>query len=101
MRTTDLNATRAATTSVRTIAARYRRRETIVLFVGVAAVLLAAVVALTYPGAGLDRVSAWQALIHPDSGFGTTVIYEWRLPRVTAAIVVGAGLAIAGTLFRP
>lgn len=100
MRTTDLNATRTATTSVRTIAARYRRREIIVLFVGIAAVLLAAVVALTYPGAGLDRVSAWQALIHPDSGFGTTVIYEWRLPRVTAAIVVGAGLAIAGTLFQ-
>ena len=88
MKPTELDTTRPTTTPVRAIAALYRRRETIVLFVGIVAVLLAAVIALTYPGAGLDRTTAWQALIHPDSGFGTTVIYEWRLPRVTAAIVV-------------
>ena len=100
MTTIDTGSIETSTPSVRAIATRYRRRERLVVFVGIAAVLLAATVALTFPGASLDRATAWQALIHPDSGFGTTVIYEWRLPRVTAAIVVGAGLAIAGTLFQ-
>lgn len=100
MSTLDKSPAGADTPSVRSIATRFRRREKIVLTSGLAAVCLAVLVALTFPGAGLDRAAAWQALIHPDSSFDTTVIYGWRLPRVTAAIVVGAGLAVAGTLFQ-
>ncbi|MBA8809341.1 iron complex transport system permease protein [Promicromonospora sukumoe] len=33
-------------------------------------------------------------------GFESTIVLEWRLPRVTAAILFGAALAISGALFQ-
>ena len=33
-------------------------------------------------------------------GFETTVVLEWRLPRVTAAVLFGAALALSGALFQ-
>ncbi|WJY88898.1 Ferric enterobactin transport system permease protein FepG [Corynebacterium confusum] len=87
---------------VRDIAARSRNRSRMVITLSAVVVLLAAVLALTFPGAGLNHGTAWQALIHPDPGsessLGARVVYGWRLPRVTAGALIGAGLAVAGTL---
>ncbi len=35
-----------------------------------------------------------------DGGFATTVVIGWRLPRVAAALALGAALAVAGALFQ-
>lgn len=46
----------------------------------------------------LEVVSA--AFAGPDGGFATTVVLEWRAPRVVAALAYGAALGIAGALFQ-
>lgn len=40
-----------------------------------------------------------QALLH-DDGFTSTVVREWRAPRVLGAMVLGAALAVSGAIFQ-
>lgn len=61
--------------------------------VGVWAVLLG-----DYPLALSDIWAAF--LSSPDAGFAQVVVLEWRLPRVVAATVFGAGLGAAGAMFQ-
>ena len=39
-------------------------------------------------------------LISDSPDFSSTVVLQWRLPRITAAVVFGAALAVAGALFQ-
>lgn len=68
--------------------------------VAIAVVVVLVLLALTFPGAGVGVRDNWVALSGAGDGFATTVVWEWRLPRVTAAVVVGAALAVAGALFQ-
>ena len=71
----------------------------------VTAVFLAAVIALslfslmvgTYK---LSIAEVFSALFGEMTGFKQTVVIDWRLPRVIAAIVFGAGLAVSGSIFQ-
>ncbi|MGC5629500.1 FecCD family ABC transporter permease [Georgenia sp. Z1344] len=65
-----------------------------------AAVLLAlTVLALGIGDYPLTPLEVLRAATGQD-GFPSTVVLEWRLPRVSAALVFGAALAVAGALFQ-
>ncbi len=40
------------------------------------------------------------AMFATDGGFATTIVLEWRLPRVLVALVFGAALALSGAIFQ-
>lgn len=48
----------------------------------------------------LSVVEVFSALSGELTGLKRTVVVDWRLPRVIAAIVFGAGLAISGAIFQ-
>lgn len=48
----------------------------------------------------LSVAEVFSALIGEMTGFKRTVVLEWRLPRIVAAIVFGAGLAVSGAIFQ-
>jgi iron complex transport system permease protein len=79
---------------------RVHRRTAVISLLLVLAVLITAAVTLVVPGAGIGTAEALAALTGRDGGFAATVVLSWRLPRVVAAILVGAGLAIAGAIFQ-
>jgi len=79
---------------------RLRPRSVVVGAATVAAILTLAVLSLgwgTYPVAP-DAVI--RALLGSGTALDTTVVVGWRLPRVLAAVTLGALLAIAGALFQ-
>jgi iron complex transport system permease protein len=40
------------------------------------------------------------AMFATDGGFDTTIVLEWRLPRVLVALAFGAALAVSGAVFQ-
>ena len=75
----------------------------------VGAALAAATAALVVLALGmgdypLSPAEVLSALVGPlvsgSPDFSSTVVLEWRLPRITAAVVFGAALAVAGALFQ-
>lgn len=68
----------------------------------VAALVLATMAyALLGPGAGQTSSDLLTALLHPGTeGFAPTVVWQWRAPRVVAALIVGMCLSISGVLFQ-
>ena len=75
-----------------------RRSRVAVAGLAVAAVLLA-LVALGLGDYPLGVVDVVRALVS-DQGFATTIVTEWRLPRVLVALAFGAALAVSGALFQ-
>ena len=78
---------------------RTGRRALLVPGVLAAAVALLALVALglgDYPMHPGEVIAA----LGGNQGFASTVVLEWRLPRVLAAVVFGAALAVSGALFQ-
>ena len=83
-------------------------RTTLALSVGAVLLMVvaAAAVAVGTSGVGPDRALA--IVVHRITGLGTvtwpasaeTIVWELRLPRVVAGMVVGAGLACAGAVFQ-
>ncbi|OUZ11149.1 iron ABC transporter permease [Aeromicrobium sp. PE09-221] len=75
--------------------------RTVVVCLGLLLVTCAVGVAGVVTG-DLDFTIAevWRALRDPDAGFDRVVILEWRVPRVTAAIVFGAALGASGAVFQ-
>lgn len=68
----------------------------------VAAVVVATMAyALLGPGAGQTTSDLVTALLPPATdGFAPTVLWQWRAPRVVAALIVGMCLGISGALFQ-
>ena len=57
--------------------------------------------ALTLGDYPLTPAQVWAALLDdPAAGFARTVVVEWRLPRILAAVVFGAALGAAGAVFQ-
>lgn len=75
-----------------------RRGRTTVAALAVAAVVLA-LVALGLGDYPLAVPEVVRALVS-DQGFATTIVTQWRLPRVLVALVFGAALAVSGALFQ-
>ena len=83
-------------------------RSTLVVGVGLALLVVAAAVAVAVGTSGVGPDQAVAIVVHRLTGIGSvtwpasaeTIVLELRLPRVVAAMVVGAGLACAGTVFQ-
>ena len=65
----------------------------------VAACLLLALLALGLGDYPLSVPEVVRALVS-DQGFASTIVTEWRLPRVLVALVFGAALGVSGALFQ-
>ncbi|WP_327151047.1 FecCD family ABC transporter permease [Nocardia sp. NBC_01329] len=66
----------------------------------VVAILIVAVTSLVVRGAGVAPSEAFGVFTGNQDGFPATVVLQWRLPRVLAAIVIGAALGVAGAIFQ-
>ncbi len=69
-----------------------------IILAGVCLVL--AVLGLTVGELPLTISEVWQAITGATADFTSTVVVEWRLPRVLAAIVFGAALGASGAVFQ-
>ncbi|WP_293781644.1 iron chelate uptake ABC transporter family permease subunit [uncultured Aeromicrobium sp.] len=76
----------------------HRRNLAVVTGIGTL-VLTLALVALTLGDYPLSFAEVVSALVS-DQGFITTIVTEWRLPRVLSAIAFGAALGASGALFQ-
>jgi iron complex transport system permease protein len=99
----------STTTAVRPIAfGPSPGRSTLVLGAGVALVLLAAGAAAVSGTSSIGVGDATAIVVHRLTGIGPvtwpasaeTIVWELRLPRIVAGMLVGAGLACAGTVFQ-
>lgn len=84
------------------------RPATVAAYAGLWALLAASVVlAITFGPADISAGEVWAALLHhlglgetPLSPLRDAIVWELRLPRVLAALGIGAGLALAGTVMQ-
>ena len=84
----------------RPIKMRIDIRNLVVTLVFVLAVLALAVYALVSGTIQLSFADVLGAFSGEVTGFERTVLIDWRLPRILAAIFFGAGLAISGSIFQ-
>lgn len=77
---------------------RPRRRRSVTVGLAVLVALLA-IVTLGIGDYPLTIPQVLRAMV-TDAGFDTTVVVEWRMPRVAAALAFGAALAVSGALFQ-
>ncbi len=83
-------------------------RSTLVIGAGIVILVGAALTAIAMGTTGVDPGDALAVIVHRLTGLGTTtwspsaetIVWEIRLPRVLAGMVVGAGLGCAGTVFQ-
>lgn len=73
--------------------------------VAACALLAAAIVVVVIASASLGRLpiaplDVLQILLGRDDGMASTVVTQWRLPRVAAAVGFGAALGAAGAVFQ-
>ncbi|UDY24275.1 FecCD family ABC transporter permease [Nocardioides sp. Kera G14] len=80
---------------------RFRRRSALALAALVLAIAVAATIALMLGDYDLGPADVWRALIGgSDDPLATYFVQELRAPRIVAAVTVGAGLGVAGSLFQ-
>lgn len=70
---------------------------TVIFLIAVAAIALFSLMVGTIK---ISVVEVFAALTGDLTGIKRTVVMEWRLPRIIAAIVFGAGLAVSGSIFQ-
>lgn len=75
-------------------------RNMIVTGIFLIAILAIALFSLMVGTLKLSAAEVFSALFGELTGFKRTVVIEWRLPRIVAAIVFGAGLAVSGAIFQ-
>ncbi|MBR5529489.1 MAG: iron ABC transporter permease [Oscillospiraceae bacterium] len=79
---------------------KINRRNTAVIILMVLAVLLAGILCLFVGSSGMTVQEGFQALLGNGTPAHIRIIQNIRLPRVLAAIIAGAGLAIAGLIMQ-
>ncbi|MCY1143603.1 iron chelate uptake ABC transporter family permease subunit [Actinoplanes sp. Pm04-4] len=84
----------------RRIAVRLERRSVVVCAVLVLALAGLAVLALMTGSYSLGPGEVLSALTGRETGLMHDIVVEWRLPRVTAALVFGAALGVSGAVFQ-
>ncbi|TQL75588.1 iron complex transport system permease protein [Stackebrandtia endophytica] len=76
------------------------RRRGAVITAAVALLVIAVVASLAIGARPLSPGEVLTALFHPDDSPAATVVLDQRLPRTIVAILVGAGLAVAGVVMQ-
>ncbi|MEO0869662.1 MAG: iron ABC transporter permease [Cyanobacteria bacterium J06642_11] len=61
---------------------------------------LAIAISLSFGSVSLSRPELWAALLKQGSAMHQTIVWDLRLPRVIAAIIVGSALGMAGALLQ-
>ena len=84
----------------RAFSLRFRLRTVIVSVVFGVFVLALAVLALCLGDLPLSVGEVASTLLGGQSGIVQTVVMEWRLPRVLAAVLFGAALGLSGAIFQ-
>ncbi|BEL06150.1 iron-enterobactin ABC transporter permease [Actinoplanes sichuanensis] len=84
----------------RRVAVRLEWRSLLVCTVLAIAVMSVAVLALMTGSYQLGPDQVVSALAGGETGLVHTIVVEWRLPRVTAAVVFGAALGVSGAVFQ-
>ena len=69
----------------------------LLLFLGL---LLTIAFSLSLGSVALTRPELWAALLKEGSDINQTIVWDLRLPRVVAAIIVGSALGVAGALLQ-
>lgn len=79
-----------------------RTRNLIALVVCVAFVLVAAVVGLVAGSTGVSAADVWAVLTggEPSAATASAIVQHVRVPRVEAALLAGAALAVSGTVIQ-
>ena len=90
----------AASVRLPVVGVRLPRRQLAVVAALATAIVLLAVVALGTGDYPLSVPEVVSAMFATDGRFETTVVLEWRLPRVLVAIVFGGALALSGAVFQ-
>lgn len=70
-----------------------------ILLVSIALILTFAI-SLSFGAVHLNLSELWQALLHQGEPINQTILWQLRLPRVVAAITVGAALGTSGALLQ-
>lgn len=79
---------------------RVHRRPLVVGLLVAAACAALAVIALGTGDYPLTPAQVLTAALDPGAGFERTIVLEWRLPRVLAALAFGAALGASGAVFQ-
>ncbi|MEB3338306.1 MAG: iron ABC transporter permease [Leptolyngbyaceae bacterium] len=66
----------------------------------VSGLLLVITVSLSQGAVPLSLSEVWQALLHQGDPLHQTILWELRLPRIVAALVVGSALGMSGALLQ-
>lgn len=77
-----------------------RRRALVVGALLTAACLALIVLALGVGDYPLSPLQVVTAVLDPGAGFARTIVLEWRMPRVLAALAFGAALGASGAVFQ-
>lgn len=93
-------ALRPASIRVPVLGSYLPRRGVLVVATLIVVTLVLAVVALGLGDLPLSPPEVVQALFARDGGFSSTVVRDWRLPRVLAALIFGSALAVSGAIFQ-
>lgn len=62
--------------------------------------LLTIILSLAQGAVSLSWLQLWQALLHQGNSTNQTIIWELRLPRIVAALMVGSALGMSGALLQ-
>lgn len=74
---------------------------TVILTAGIALLLVSAFIGIAVGAADIDLATVWNTLFHYDKTLTTNqIIWELRIPRVLADMMVGAAFAVAGAVMQ-
>ncbi|AQY50754.1 iron ABC transporter permease [Listeria weihenstephanensis FSL R9-0317] len=74
---------------------------TVILTAGVGLLIISAFVGIAVGAADIDLATVWDALLHYNKALTThQIIWELRIPRVLADMMVGAAFAVAGAVMQ-
>lgn len=79
---------------------RKNRRNTLVILAMLAAVAVLGIACLFVGSANMTFADALDALLGGGSGAQSRIIWRIRVPRVLAAVIAGAGLAVSGLIMQ-
>ena len=76
------------------------RRTLLLTVAGIVLLVVVAAASLAIGRRVIAPAELWLALLHPDVGGTSTIVWSLRMPRVVCGILVGAALAVAGAVFQ-